>query len=191
LPNSPYAASKAASDLMVRAYNETFGLPVVTTRCSNNYGPYQFPEKLIPLMLTRALHDQPLPVYGDGNNVRDWIYVTDHCDGIWQSLTKGKLGAVYNLGGECELSNLEVVNTLLDAVGKPTSLIQFVTDRPGHDRRYAMDVALARKELDWRPMTTFKQGIEATVEWYLANRDWWINLLPETQKLTAKLYGGN
>jgi dTDP-glucose 4,6-dehydratase len=188
LPNSPYAASKAGSDLMVRAYHETFGLPTLITRCSNNYGPYQFPEKLIPLMITRAMRDGALPIYGDGLNVRDWIFVDDHCDGILAVLHHGTVGRTYNLGGENEVSNLDLVRQLLAELGKPESLISYVTDRLGHDRRYAMDVARAREELRWAPVTPLADGLARTVAWYRANPGWWRPLLSETERLTAELY---
>lgn len=171
-PNSPYSASKASSDLMVRAYNETFGLDVVITRCSNNYGAYQFPEKLIPLMIRRALTYQPLPVYGDGRNIRDWIYVDDHNSGVWASFLKGKSGEVYNLGGESERRNIEVIKTLLKILDRPESLISFVTDRPGHDWRYAMNILKAKKELGWEPKITFEEGLRKTVDWYVNNQSW-------------------
>ncbi|MBF0482355.1 MAG: dTDP-glucose 4,6-dehydratase [Desulfovibrionaceae bacterium] len=171
-PNSPYSASKAAADLFVRAYVETYGLPALITRCSNNYGPYQFPEKLIALMYLRASEDQTLPVYGDGKNVRDWIYVADHCRGVDLALRRGRTGAVYNFGGNAELPNIDVVRTILSILGKPESLIRFVADRPGHDRRYAMDYRLAQKELGFEPEYDFTRGIRETVAWYRANGDW-------------------
>lgn len=172
-PNSPYSASKAGADLLVRAYHHTFGLPVNITRCSNNYGPYQFPEKLIPLMITNALEDQPLPVYGDGLHVRDWLYVEDHCEAIDLVVHRGKDGEVYNIGGNNERTNLEVVRTVLATLGKPESLIRFVPDRPGHDRRYGIDASKIRRELGWAPRHSFEQGIEATIRWYVDNREWW------------------
>jgi len=171
-PNSPYSASKAAADLLCRAYHETYGLPVVVNRCSNNYGPYQFPEKLIPLMIANVLENKPLPVYGDGLNVRDWIHVEDHCRGIAAALRRGRPGAVYNFGGRAERTNLDVVRTILRILDRPESLIRFVADRPGHDRRYAMDIARAERELDWRPRWTFEDGLEATVRWYVDNAEW-------------------
>jgi len=171
-PNSPYSASKAAADMLVRAYHKTYAFPAVITRCSNNYGPYQFPEKLIPLMFKNAQEDKPLPIYGDGQNVRDWIYVTDHCLGVDLALRKGRPGAIYNFGGDAEKTNLEVVKTLLKQLGKPESLISFVKDRPGHDRRYAMDFSLARKELGFKPEHTFEQGLEKTLSWYRENQEW-------------------
>src|SRR5213080_3818229 len=171
-PNSPYSASKAAADLLVRSYVHTFGFPALITRCSNNYGPYQFPEKLIPLMITRALADEPLPVYGDGRNVRDWLYVQDHAEALWVVLTRGEIGTVYNLGGETELTNIEVVQRLLRLLGKPESLIQLVADRPGHDRRYAMNITRARTSLGWAPRHDCERGLCETVEWYLSHRSW-------------------
>lgn len=171
-PNSPYAASKASADMLVRAYGETYELPVCITRCSNNYGPYQFPEKLIPLMIANALEDRPLPVYGDGQNVRDWIHVEDHCCGIFSVLRHGHPGEVYNLGGEAEMANLDVVKGILRIIGKPEDLIEFVPDRPGHDFRYAMDITKARSELGWFPRWSFANGLEATVQWYLDNQGW-------------------
>jgi dTDP-glucose 4,6-dehydratase len=172
-PNSPYAASKAAADFLCRAYHHTFGLPVLITRCSNNYGPYQFPEKLIPLMLANALEDRTLPVYGDGLNVRDWLYVEDHCRAIDLVLRGGKPGEVYNIGGRNEWRNLDLVRQLLATLGKPESLITFVPDRPGHDRRYAMDATKIERELGWTPAHDFPRGLRRTVDWYLANRSWW------------------
>lgn len=171
-PNSPYSASKAGADLLVRAYHETFGLNVNITRCSNNYGPYQFPEKLIPLMIRNALADQPLPVYGDGLNVRDWLYVEDHCSAVDLVLHKGAAGEVYNVGGNNERKNIEVVRTILAELGKPESLIRFVKDRPGHDRRYAIDATKIRRELGWQPKYNYETGIRETIRWYLANQDW-------------------
>jgi dTDP-glucose 4,6-dehydratase len=171
-PNSPYSASKAGSDMLVRAFVHTHGLPAVITRCSNNYGPYQFPEKLIPLMIANALDDKPLPVYGDGMNVRDWIYVEDHCEAVWVAFTKGRDGEVYNAGGASEKPNIEVVKTLLKTVGKPESLITYVTDRPGHDRRYAIDFSKMESELGWKPRHSFDAGLKKTVDWYIANKPW-------------------
>ncbi len=172
VPNSPYAASKAAGDLLVRAYHKTYGLPAVITRCSNNYGPYQFPEKLIPLAFKLAQADEPLPVYGDGLQVRDWIHVRDHCQGVLQTLNKGIAGAVYNFGGNAEKTNLDTIQSLLKLMGKSESLIRFVKDRPGHDRRYAMDYSLANKELGFSPSRTFEQGLGETIDWYKANGQW-------------------
>ena len=171
-PNSPYAASKAAAEFMVRAARETFGLDTVVTRCGNNYGPRQFPEKLIPLMLANAMNDEPLPVYGDGKNVRDWIFVDDHCRAVWLAYEKGKSGEVYNIGARNERRNIDVVRSLLDALGKPHTLIKFVTDRPGHDRRYAIDPTRAESELGWRPQLTWDQGLEMTIKWYSDNQAW-------------------
>ena len=171
-PNSPYAASKAAADLLVRSYVHTFHLPAVITRCSNNYGPYQFPEKLIPLFISNLLRDEPVPVYGDGLNVRDWIHVRDHCAGIDRVWRDGRVGEVYNLGGRCEKTNLELTYALLDAVGKPRSLIRYVKDRPGHDRRYAIDCSKSERELGWQPRVPFDQGLRDTVQWYREHSDW-------------------
>ena len=171
-PNSPYAASKAAAEFVVRAARETHGIDTVVTRCGNNYGPRQFPEKLIPLMLANAMNDDPLPVYGDGKNVRDWIYVDDHCRAIWLAYEKGKPGDAYNIGARNERQNIDVVMSLLDAVGKPQSLIQFVTDRLGHDRRYAIDPTKAETELGWRPLTSWESGLEGTIAWYRDNQEW-------------------
>jgi dTDP-glucose 4,6-dehydratase len=175
-PNSPYSASKAGSDLMVRAYCETFGFPAIITRCSNNYGPYQFPEKLIPLMVTNALLDLSLPVYGDGLNVRDWLFVGDHCAAIETAILKGAPGQVYNIGGNNEKCNIDIVRLILTKLGKPDGLIEFVKDRPGHDRRYAIDAAKTRRDLGWSPSVTFEQGIEQTIAWYRDNRNWWERL---------------
>lgn len=171
-PNSPYSASKAGSDLLVRAYHETFGLPVNITRCSNNYGPYQFPEKLIPLILTNALAEKPLPVYGDGLNIRDWLYVEDHCSAIDLVLHKGVNGEVYNIGGNNERTNIHIVQTILRELGKPESLIQYVKDRPGHDRRYGIDATKITTELGWKPVHNFETGINETISWYLDNQAW-------------------
>jgi dTDP-glucose 4,6-dehydratase len=172
-PNSPYSASKAAADVMVRAYHQTYGLPALITRCSNNYGPYQFPEKLIPLMVSNAMEEKELPIYGDGLNIRDWIYVEDHCRALDLVLREGKPGEVYNVGGESEKTNLFVAETILRSLGKPSSLLRFVADRPGHDRRYAIDFSKIRKELGWTPSVSFEEGIRRTIEWYVAHRDWW------------------
>ncbi len=182
-PNSPYSASKAASDHFVRAYHHTYGLPVLLTNCSNNYGPYQFPEKLIPLMILNAVEGKPLPVYGDGKNVRDWLYVEDHCRAIRTVLRQAAPGSEYNIGGNCERTNLQIVHAICDTVDRlcpdlphrPTrSLIEFVTDRPGHDRRYAIDASKIRNELGWQPEQDFESGLERTVRWYLDNR-WWVD----------------
>jgi dTDP-glucose 4,6-dehydratase len=170
--SSPYSASKAASDLLARSYFTTYGLPVVITRASNNYGPYQFPEKLIPLMIANAMEDRPLPVYGDGMQVRDWLYVEDHCRGILAALEKGRNGEIYNIGGNRSLPNMEVVRRVLAAAGKPESLIQFVTDRPGHDRRYALSSEKLMGETGWRPLMDFETGLARTIEWYRANASW-------------------
>lgn len=176
-PNSPYSASKAGSDLVARAYFETYGFPSIITRCSNNYGPFQFPEKLIPLMITNALAGRPLPVYGDGLNIRDWLYVTDHCRAIETVLAKGKPGQVYNIGGSNEWRNIDIVKLVLRVLGKPESLITFVTDRMGHDRRYAIDAAKIKRELGWKPEVKFDDGIRMTIKWYLENKGWWEKLL--------------
>ncbi len=191
-PNSPYAASKAASDHLVRAFHHTYGLPVLTTNCSNNYGPYQFPEKLVPLVIAKALAGEPLPVYGDGRNVRDWLFVADHCRAILRVLAAGRVGEVYNIGGDAERENIEVVRTLcrlLDARGaladgrKRESLITFVADRPGHDRRYAIDAGKISAELGWRPAVGFEDGMAATVDWYLANGSWVANVLDGSYRM--------
>ena len=171
--SSPYSASKASADLLVTAYYRTYGTPVTISRCSNNYGPYHFPEKLIPLMIANALADKPLPVYGEGLNVRDWLYVEDHCRAIELILENGRVGEVYNVGGHHEKQNIEVVKTILHALGKSEELIAFVKDRPGHDRRYAIDPSKIHRELGWLPQTSFEDGIQTTVEWYLQNRSWW------------------
>ena len=180
-PNSPYSASKAASDHLVRAYFHTYGLPTVTTNCSNNYGPFQFPEKLIPLVILHALSGKPIPVYGDGKNVRDWLFVTDHCEAIRLVLARGRVGETYNIGGRNELKNLDVVNTICSALDElqpqdsalpHSQLITYVTDRPGHDRRYAMDISKIESELGWRPRETFETGIRKTIQWYLENPAW-------------------
>lgn len=170
--SSPYSTSKASADLLTLAYHRTYGLPVTISRCSNNYGPYQFPEKLIPLMINNALADKPLPVYGEGLNVRDWLYVKDHCYGILAVLEKGKVGEVYNLGGHNEKANIEIVKIILSELNKPESLITFVTDRKGHDRRYAIDPSKANRELSWGPTTMFKDGIKLTIRWYKEHMDW-------------------
>ncbi|SFR14171.1 dTDP-glucose 4,6-dehydratase [Desulfoscipio geothermicus] len=185
-PNSPYSASKASSDHLVRAYHHTYGLPVLTTNCSNNYGPYQFPEKLIPLMILNALDNKPLPVYGDGQNVRDWLYVEDHCRALLTVLDKGQPGEVYNIGGNNEKTNLDVVHTLCDLLDEVLprkdgnsyrKLIKFVKDRPGHDRRYAIDASKIKRELSWMPVETFETGLHKTVQWYLNNQEWWRRVL--------------
>lgn len=176
-PNSPYSASKASSDLLVLAYCHTFAFPGVVTRCSNNYGPYQFPEKLIPLMIANALNNKPLPVYGDGMNVRDWLYVGDHCSALDVVLHKGKSGEVYNIGGNNEKKNIEIVKLILENLNKPESLIQFVKDRPGHDRRYAIDATKIAEQLGWKPAHTFENGIVETIQWYLDNKPWWQRII--------------
>jgi dTDP-glucose 4,6-dehydratase len=181
-PSSPYSASKAGADLLALACHKTFDQDVVVTRCSNNYGPYQFPEKLIPLMIIKAMRDEPLPVYGDGQNVRDWIHVEDHCAGIVVALFEGKAGNVYNFGGNSEMVNIGVVRLILDKLGKPHSLISFVTDRLGHDRRYAIDSSFAHQELKWKPLHDFREGLENTIDWYLNNRDWWQPLLERAER---------
>jgi dTDP-glucose 4,6-dehydratase len=172
-PNSPYSASKASADLLIRAYIKTYGLDAVITRCSNNYGPYQFPEKLIPLMIANALEDKQLPVYGDGKNVRDWIHVQDHCRGILTVAMRGKSGEAYNMGGNAEWENIAIVKAILKAMHKPDTLIKYVKDRPGHDFRYAMDYSKIERELGWKPSVTFEEGLKSTIDWYLANRPWW------------------
>jgi dTDP-glucose 4,6-dehydratase len=171
-PNSPYAASKASAELVVRAARETFGVDTVITRCGNNYGPRQFPEKLIPLMIANAMNDEPLPVYGDGRNVRDWIYVEDHCRAVWLAFEHGRAGEAYNIGARNERQNIDVVKALLDALNKPHSLIEFVTDRPGHDRRYAIDPAKAETELGWTPRVPWEDGLSRTIRWYSENAEW-------------------
>jgi dTDP-glucose 4,6-dehydratase len=187
-PNSPYSASKAAADLLVRSYVATFDVPAIVTRCSNNYGPYQFPEKLIPLMITRALGDHELPVYGNGLNVRDWLHVEDHARAIWDVLTRGRLGEVYNIGGEAERPNIAVVRALLEILGKPESLIRYVTDRAGHDRRYAINSDKLRLELGWQPRHRFEAGLAATAQWYLDHRAWWERVLNEAYRASNALY---
>ena len=175
--SSPYSASKASADLLVQAYARTYQLPCTISRCSNNYGPYHFPEKFIPLIIANALNDKPLPVYGKGENVRDWLYVEDHCIAIDLIIRKGTAGEIYNIGGHNERTNLEVVKTVLSELNKPESLISYVTDRPGHDRRYAIDPTKIHNELGWLPATTFDEGIKKTVRWYLDNRTWWENII--------------
>jgi dTDP-glucose 4,6-dehydratase len=172
-PSSPYSSSKASADLITLAYEHTFGLDVVVTRCSNNYGPFQFPEKLIPLMVVNALFDKPLPVYGNGQNVRDWLHVEDHCSALVTALEKGRKGNVYNIGGNSERKNLDIVKAILGLVGKGESLIKYVTDRPGHDLRYAIDATKTRTELGWTPAHTFEKGLADTVRWYVDHRPWW------------------
>ena len=188
--SSPYSASKASADLLALAYYRTFDLPVTISRCSNNYGPYHFPEKLIPLMIANALSDKPLPVYGKGENIRDWLYVKDHCCAIDLIIHKGRVGEVYNIGGHNEYANIDVVKTILQELGKPESLITYVTDRPGHDMRYAIDPAKINRELGWLPETRFTDGIKQTIRWYLDNRNWWGNILAgEYQNYYEKMYG--
>ena len=188
--SSPYSASKASADLLALAYYRTYGLPVTISRCSNNYGPYHFPEKLIPLMIINALHDKKLPVYGTGENVRDWLYVEDHCSAIDLIVRKGRVGEVYNIGGHNEKTNLEVVKTILKELGKGEDLITFVKDRPGHDRRYAIDPAKIHQELGWLPQTSFAEGIKKTIKWYLDNEDWWQRIISgEYQNYYMKMYG--
>lgn len=188
--SSPYSSSKASADLFVLAYHRTFQLPVTISRCSNNYGPYQFPEKLIPLMIIRALNDEKLPVYGKGENVRDWLHVLDHCLAIDLILRHGKVGEVYNVGGHNERTNLSVVKTILKALGKPETLIHYVTDRPGHDLRYAIDPQKIERELSWKPQYNFETGMQNTIEWYLNNKEWWQNILSgEYQNYFEKMYG--
>lgn len=182
--SSPYSASKASADLLASAYFRTYGLGVTISRCSNNYGPYQLTEKLIPLMISRALAEEPLPVYGTGENIRDWLYVTDHCAAIDRILRQGKAGEIYNIGGHNERKNIDVVRTILSALGKPESLIEYVADRPGHDRRYAIDPAKIHRELGWLPATDFESGIQKTIRWYLDNQDWWKE---ESQESEAKM----
>jgi dTDP-glucose 4,6-dehydratase len=182
-PNSPYSASKAGSDLLVRAYYETFGLQVNITRCSNNYGPLQFPEKLIPLMIANALNNKPLPVYGDGLNIRDWLYVEDHCSAIDLVIHQGKSGEVYNIGGNNERTNFQIVKTILTELGKPESLIKYVEDRLGHDRRYGIDATKITTELGWKPKYNFDVGIKKTISWYLDNQDWWKSIQSGTYQL--------
>lgn len=186
-PNSPYAASKASSDLLALAYHHTFGLPIVVTRCSNNYGPYQFPEKLVPLMIANALNNKPLPVYGDGGNVRDWIHVLDHCSGIDAVLNHGTIGTAYNIGGKSERKNLDVVKLILKVLGKPESLITFVKDRPGHDRRYAIDSTKLEEELNWSQRFSFEDGIVQTISWYQQNTGWWQRIISGEYKEYYKM----
>jgi dTDP-glucose 4,6-dehydratase len=188
--SSPYSASKAAADLLVLAYHRTFGLPVSISRCSNNYGPYHFPEKLIPLMIINALDDKELPVYGKGENVRDWLYVEDHCAAIDLIIRNGRVGEVYNVGGHNERTNIYIVKTILEKLGKPESLIRYVTDRPGHDMRYAIDPSKINAELGWLPQTRFEDGIDKTVKWYLENKDWWEPIVSgEYRDYYEKQYG--
>ena len=188
--SSPYSSSKASADLLVLAYHRTYGLPVTISRCSNNYGPYHFPEKLIPLMIINALHDKPLPVYGDGLNVRDWLYVEDHCRAIDLILYQGTVGEVYNVGGHNEMKNIDIVKLICRTLGKPESLIQFVTDRKGHDRRYAIDPTKIHRELGWLPETKFADGIQKTIQWYVTHEDWWQPIVSgEYMAYYEKMYG--
>ena len=187
--SSPYSASKASADLLCNAYQRTYGMPITISRCSNNYGPYQFPEKLIPLMIANALADKPLPVYGEGLNVRDWLYVEDHCRAIDLILEKGIVGNVYNIGGHNEMRNIDIVKIILKALDKPESLITYVTDRKGHDMRYAIDPTFIHKELGWLPETKFADGIQKTIRWYLDNRSWWENIINgEYQTYYERMY---
>jgi dTDP-glucose 4,6-dehydratase len=189
-PNSPYSASKAAADLLVRSYVHTFGLPAIITRCSNNYGPYQFPEKIIPLFISNLLRDEPVPLYGDGLNIRDWIHVEDHCRALDQVWRRGRPGEVYNVGGQSERTNHELCHTLLKALGKPESLIKYVKDRPGHDRRYAIDCSKIERELSWKPRWNFEAGLAATIEWYRKNIAWVEQVRSgEYRKYYEKQYG--
>ena len=188
--SSPYSASKASADLLVMAYHRTYGLPVTISRCSNNYGPYQFPEKLIPLMIANALADKELPVYGEGLNVRDWLYVEDHCRAIDLILHEGKVGEVYNIGGHNEMKNIDIVKLICKYLVKPETLIKYVTDRKGHDLRYAIDPTKIHEELGWLPTTMFADGIKKTIDWYLDNQDWWKNIISgEYQEYYEKMYG--
>ena len=188
--SSPYSASKASADLLTLAYCRTYGFPGTISRCSNNYGPCQFPEKLIPLMIANALQNKPLPVYGTGKNVRDWLYVEDHCRAIDLILRKGRIGEVYNIGGDCELENIALVRRICRELGKPESLITYVADRKGHDLRYAIDSGKLRQELGWRPETGFEEGIRNTIRWYLKNRDWWVEIISgEYRDYYEKMYG--
>ena len=187
--SSPYSSSKAGADLLVLAYHRTYGLPVTISRCSNNYGPYHFPEKLIPLMITNAMNDQPLPVYGDGLNVRDWLYVQDHCKAIDLIVHQGRVGEIYNVGGHNEMKNIDIVKLICKELGKSESLIQYVSDRKGHDRRYAIDPTKIHKELGWLPETTFADGIHKTIQWYLDHRKWWETIISgEYQNYYKKMY---
>ena len=188
--SSPYSSSKAGADLLVLAYHRTYGLPVTISRCSNNYGPYHFPEKLIPLMIINALHDKPLPVYGKGENVRDWLYVEDHCKAIDLVIHKGRVGEVYNIGGHNEMRNIDIVKLILKELGKPESLITFVTDRKGHDLRYAIDPTKIHNELGWLPETKFADGIKKTIKWYLENQSWWEPIISgEYMSYYERMYG--
>lgn len=188
--SSPYSSSKASADLLVQAYYRTYGLPITISRCSNNYGPYQFPEKLIPLMIANCLNDKPLPVYGKGLNVRDWLYVKDHCKAIDLIIHKGKIGEVYNVGGHNEMANIDIVKLICKELNKPETLITYVTDRKGHDMRYAIDPSKISNELGWLPETKFNDGIKETIKWYLDNKDWWEDIISgEYQNYYEKMYG--
>jgi len=190
-PSSPYSASKAAGDLLARSYFKTYGFPVVVTRCSNNYGPYQFPEKLIPLFVTNALENRPLPVYGDGLNIRDWIHVEDHCRALELVLEKGRPGEIYNIGGEAERTNLEITRSILRILGKPESLMQYVADRPGHDRRYAIDFSKIEREIGWKPRYNLDEGLRRTVRWYTEQENWWRRIKSGAYRdFYEKHYGG-
>jgi dTDP-glucose 4,6-dehydratase len=190
-PHSPYSASKAAADHLVAAFGHTFGLPVLITRCSNNYGPFQFPEKMVPLMINNARRDQPLPVYGDGSNVRDWLYVEDHCRALWTVLTRGQPGRTYNIGGNSERTNLQVVKTILRRLEKPESLIKFVKDRPGHDFRYAIDASRIKNELGWSPSVDFEAGLARTIDWYLSHQAWLDHITSgDYKKYYEEMYAG-
>lgn len=190
-PNSPYSASKASADMLVMAYYRTYGLPVNITRCSNNYGPYQFPEKLIPLFITNALSDKELPLYGDGKNIRDWIYVEDHCSAVDMVLHKGVEGEVYNIGGRSEKANIEITELILDYLGKPHTLIKYVKDRLGHDRRYAIDCSKIERELGWKPTYSFEDGMKKTIRWYIDNQPWWEKIKSsEYMEYYERMYAG-
>jgi dTDP-glucose 4,6-dehydratase len=189
-PNSPYSSSKASADMLAKSYFRTYQLPVIITRCSNNYGPYQFPEKLIPLMISNAMENKELPVYGNGLNVRDWIYVEDHCRGILAAMTRGKIGEAYNFGSNNEKKNIEIVKLILNAIGKSESLINFVKDRLGHDKRYAIDASKAINQLDWKPLVDFEKGIKLTIQWYIDNKEWWQEIKSgEYNNYYSKMYG--
>ncbi|HEX2985066.1 MAG TPA: GDP-mannose 4,6-dehydratase [Ignavibacteriales bacterium] len=189
-PNSPYSSSKASADMMALSFYHTYGLPVLITRCSNNYGPLQFPEKLIPLMIINALNNKKLPVYGDGLNVRDWIYVIDHNKAVELVLEKGRIGEVYNIGASREMKNIDIIKLILNKLGKPESLIEYVKDRPGHDRRYAIDSSKIQNELGWKPTFEFEQAIDRTINWYLENKTWWQRIISgEYQNYYEKQYG--
>jgi dTDP-glucose 4,6-dehydratase len=188
VPTSPYAASKASSDLIVGSYFRTFDLPAIVTRCSNNYGPFQYPEKLIPLMVTKALNRDKLPVYGNGANIRNWVHVDDHCAALWALLHRGRLGTCYNIGGDSELSNLEIVRKILSFLDLPETLITFVTDRPAHDERYSLETRRIREHTGWKPTIPFDDGLESTIDWYRNHQEWWKPLLPESNRVLNELY---